>query len=386
MANWRWSSLALLSFLVAAAGCSVRHRAVGRSYRITQIGAEYFVIPPGVPYGDAHARRITVGLGDLGARGRADRRDCAIRGPLFALRPGRASDWVAELPPPQVWEEEGSDERVWAEFTAFLSQLHSLQARHCFPDGGEFVAKSLVLESLAVPAAMTILYLYSYRLGTGFIDVVPGMRLRVERAAFRPTPKGDQTLANYLGTRTAYYELSRNERNEISLRLTHVDTTPGLAAAPDLPDTKLASQTVAARLYRLFFLTKFVPPNRQRAALLVGTRDSKQLEEITGAIQGNPEIACSAFAGGQVTCVAFDGAVSLSTELKVQLNGQPSYVPVGSTLRTLLAQLLPQRRPAAVRNLRIQRLFHGRYANVEFDRGDSGIMGLVLLGGDKISW
>lgn len=386
MGNWRWSWLALLSFLVAAAGCSVRHGAVGRSYRITQIGAEYFVIPPGVPYGDAHARRITVGLGDLGARGRIHRRDCAIRGPLFALRPGRASDWVAELPPAQVWEEEGSEERVWAEFTAFLSQLHSLQARHCLPDGSEFVARSLVSESLVVPVAKIILYMYSYRLGTGFIDVVPGMRLRVERAAFRPSPKGDQTLANYLGTRTAYYELSRNEKNEITLRLTRVDTTPGLAEAPDLPDMKLASQTTAARLYRFFFWTKFVPPNRQRPALLVGTRDIRQLEEITLAIQGNPEIACSALAGEQVTCAAFDAAVSVSTELKVQLNGQPSYIPVGATLRTVFAKLPPQRRAAAVRKLRIRRLFHGRYANVEFDRGDSGIMGLVLLGGDKLSW
>ncbi len=376
----------MLSFLVVAAGCSARHRTVGRSYRITQIGAEYFVIPPGVPYGDAHARQITVGLGDLGARERIHQRDCAIRGPLFGLHPGRGSDWVAELPPVQVWGEEGGGERVWVEFTGFLSQLHNLQARDCLPDGGEFVARSLVSESLAAPVAESILYRYSYRLGTGFIDVVPGMRLRVDRVAFRPSPKGDQTRANYLGTRTVYYELSRNERNEITLKLTRVDTTPGLAEAPDLPDMKLAGQTTAARLYRLFFWTKFVPPNRHRPALLVGTQDIRQLEGITLAIQGNPEIACSALAGEQVTCAAFDAAVTVSTELKVQLNGQPSYIPVGATLRTVLAKLPPQRRAAAVRRLRIRRLFHGRYANVEFDRGEPVIMGIVLLAGDKISW
>jgi hypothetical protein len=332
---------------------------------------------------------VKVLLGDLGATKLAQlhRRDCSIHQGFFALyqAPGKSAAWVAEVPTPQAWEGKGNDEKIDAEFEAFLRQLHSFQVKHCLPPGGDLVARRLVLENLPVPLAKTLLYKYSYRLGAGFLDLEPGMRLRIERAEFRPSPTHDQTLATYLGTRTAYYELSRNKGNQTNLKLTRMDATPGLPPAPDLPESTLARRTVGMRVYRLFFATKFVPPNRQRAALLIGTREANQLEEATHEIQGDPEIGCSRFTP-QIACVTFDGPVIASPELRVVVNGRPTYVPVGSTLGNVLGIIETPERAAVLRTLRIQRLFRGKYASLEFSPRDAAIFRLVLLGRDKISW
>lgn len=320
---------------------------------------------------------------------RAAAPQCSIHEPLFSLysKPKKAKRWTAEIPSPQASEEAG-DDKIRSEFAAFVVHVTELERRGCLPPNSSLSLVPFVAESLAVPLTETLFYRYSYRSGQGIVDLVPGMRLEIQRAEFTTPSEDEQKLANYIGERTCFYEVRGHRGNELALRLTKVKASGGLAGppAPDLPEFSLPSQIAGARIARLFLLTLFVSKGRKRAAIVVGARQLRQMQEATAAIANDPLIQCSAIEAQGASCVAFEGNVTVSSEIAVNVNGQRRYVLLKSSVGDIIAQARGAWEDVVPQSLAVTRLFHGKHVPVEFDHSDQTILKLPALAGDRLTW
>jgi hypothetical protein len=72
--------------------------------------------------------------------------------------------------------------------------------------------------------------------------------------------------------------------------------------------------------------------------------------------------------------------VALNPFLVIVVNGSETTVPVGATVRaaTHLDHVPPE--------LKVYKLYAGKLVPVEFDRASPEILGLMLNGGERISW
>jgi hypothetical protein len=380
----------LLLCTTLTAGCAVRQPQLTRNYTLKQINDVPFLLPPGTRYPPGPHRTVAVPVVSDALRPRkTDRAQCSIHEPLFSLylQPHKATHWIAEIPSPLAWEEAGDDE-IRSEFGTFASGVEELERKGCLPPDASLSLIPLLVENLAVPLADTLFYRYSYRPGQGIVDLAPGMGVRIRRAEFSTPSEDKQSLANYLGDRTTFYEVRRNRRNELVLKLTKVEVSAGLSepSAEDLPEVSLPSQTAGMRMARLFLLTYFVPKRRRRAAILVGTQQLSQMHEATAAIGNDPYIECSKIAAHGANCVAFEGLVTVSSELVVNVNGQKTYVVLPSPVAAVIPQAPLPGEDAIPESLAIRRLFRGKYVPVEFDLRDQTILKLPLVIGDRITW
>ena len=79
-------------------------------------------------------------------------------------------------------------------------------------------------------------------------------------------------------------------------------------------------------------------------------------------------------------CVVIPKRAALNPFLAITVNGSETTAPLGSSLGAAihLGRLPP--------NLKVYKLYAGEPVPVEFDRSGTEILGLVLNGGEKISW
>ncbi len=93
----------------------------------------------------------------------------------------------------------------------------------------------------------------------------------------------------------------------------------------------------------------------------------------------NSDAALCAHAPSQ-TCVVIPKRVALNPFLAITVNGSETTVPVGSTVGAAihLDRVPPE--------FKVYKIYRGKPVPVEFDRASPEILGLVLNGGEKISW
>ena len=113
--------------------------------------------------------------------------------------------------------------------------------------------------------------------------------------------------------------------------------------------------------------------------------EGAQMKEITDTIHTQPEVGCSASTGKDIDCIPFQGAVSLSAEIEVYVQGIPVFVQPGETVRGLISQSNGIACQSDLRLLRIEREFFNKLTPVDFDSSGDSILDLVLVGGDHIS-
>ncbi len=302
--------------------------------------------------------------------------DCSTSGGLLELsRAGHSfRDWGAVLPSLETWLDKNSSGKLHEEFQESLDQIGRLEAGGCISARERMAIEQVARESVPAAVHETMYFRYDDEGGGGFIDLEPGMRLKVERAHFAPSGK-------FQGTSTVYYQIVLDSHGAIGFRLTEASATS--SASPNLQDRALDGRGAAYE--RLFFLGKLVPPNLNYSAMVVGTRSRDRLEAITREFQTRAERGCPSGAEGEVECTLFQGSVTVSAELRVTINKRPVFVGPGTTLRSLLLQAKQRGCENNIRSLRIEREFLNRPIQVEFDSVGASIFDLVVVDGDRIS-
>ena len=202
--------------------------------------------------------------------------------------------------------------------------------------------------------------LYGCYVETGFVDLQPGMRLKIVKPmlpkgkALETEIAGQEGLnltvrTNALGVDTQFLDVLPRRGEGVSV---DVGVAPGITH------------------YRLFFLARDLDQGRK--ITLIGARSTQELEAAAKDLE-----AYCARAGAP--CLAPSAGTVIGAQVAVTVQGRREFFPLGATVREVA--------PADKDRLRLTRLWHGRAAPVKATGpGAPSILSLPLNGGDSIVW
>ena len=367
------------------------------TYRVAASGEEHLLLPPPIPVNYSESDVIRLRLKVPARRNRS----CVLDGLVFRLAPAadKEGGLVLTLPSLKSWQEKllaaqspSRSDAFLNETGAFFDAVRALDSKGCLPAGTALPIRDLILASLPIRLDQGLFASYGYWAGKGAMDLRPGLRLEVERAYYRDTDvnAAAKSLANYVGTSTATYDILEKQGRSIRFHLTGVEYKPQeLAKRHDrgIPDFTLARLAGAAPFYRLLLASDFVPERIKRSALLIGSTSLDRVNTVTKQFQARHGLGCADLTQGPDTlCVEFDGEVTVSPQVQVMVNGQTRFVSWGSNLKAVMGEQSAEQIAAAMKTLRVERLFDSRFSEIQFPRDDGGILELTLVGGDRVSW
>jgi hypothetical protein len=361
------------------------------SFRLQSFEAGSVLFAPAVPESQAMNAPITLTLNSSSNAPPAPAA-CSAERPPFRLE--RSSDSQAAvqivLPTPERWFNgldrgwQGDAGDIMESFYSFLADLERTQMLGCFPSSSSAI-RDYVLQSIPMRPSESLFNAYGYRRERGGLDLKAGLRVKIERAYFGPAGPGEEqhTVKNYLGVSTSNFDVEAGSGEKIrfqqvgpiqySLESLEKD---GQEGSRDLGLGKLPEQAH----YRLLFYTYLVPKEQDISATIIGASNATQLDELERELRAYPAEGCARAAGAKgEECFGFQGFVTVSAQIKVELNGKVQFVDWGTNLKSVLPK-------NALKSLRIQRQFMGFYYDVRFNPANSNVLSLSLVGGDRLTW
>ncbi len=360
-------------------------------FRVLSIAQSTLLYPPDIPSSQPGASTIKLPIeGNSGLQ--AIPTTCSATSGSFHLEHANdnLSSMVVTLSSPENWllvlqgRQQADAEGGMDSFFEFLADLDRSQQAGCFADA-QFSAREYVLQSMPMKPSDSLFNAYGYRLERGGLDLKPGLRLKIERAYFRPPTGGEEEhdVKNYLGVstvemtveggdnRTIYFQqIDKIKYSPESLKVTEGKANRD-AGLKDLP---------AQPCYRLLFYTYLVPKEHRISAAVLGAQNPSRLDDLEQELRDRPEEGCKAarFQPGE-NCLDFPGFVTLTAQINIEVNGKLTFVDWG----TRLATVVPEN---SLKNLHIQRRFMNAYYDVRFDPANADVLSLALIGGDRITW
>jgi hypothetical protein len=128
------------------------------------------------------------------------------------------------------------------------------------------------------------------------------------------------------------------------------------------------------RYHRFFYQVVFKSKGEIRGAVLLGAGSKQELDRLGDRLVAEPDSVCG---DRLVHCTVFPEVCSVSVEIEIVVNGNPSTVVWGSVLASVAT------RP---KHFKLLRLHAGRLTAVEVDFGDVNALRLPLLPGDWVTW
>ena len=231
-----------------------------------------------------------------------------------------------------------------AAFLTFREAFDGLEGTQCLlPQAGRVLAQRV---AQALPLSFDETLLFTYRLDPAVrcVDLSPGMRVRVDRGTYQyvapPSFSGGSRNA-YAGSGSISFDLRVRADGSLGFNALidrfqgiSLDTSPVQIAG--LLDLEAAGSTL--RYGRLIYppqlqavTTIDKAPDISQNAALIFAGNYADLETATANYQQ------SGSTGGVGNAYFFSGRDAVWCEIPIYVNGERSYVPIGTTLRDLLA-------------------------------------------------
>jgi hypothetical protein len=305
------------------------------------------------------------------------------------MNDGRAR-FQAVLPTPESWlgdlqnGSQGNDGAIMETFYLFLADVDRSQLLGCFASTNSPI-RDYLLQSVPMRPSESLFNAYGYLLERGGLDLKTGLRVKIQRAYFRPAAPGEEPHAvkNYLGVSTSNFDVEQVSGGKIRFQqVGDIQHSPETFArdgeeerrAQDLRELPERSH------YRLVFYTYIVPQEQDISAAIIGAGNAAQVDELERELRIHLAEGCQTAAEAKSgDCFEFKGFVTVSAQIQVQLNGKLQFVDWGTNLNSVLPK-------KALKSLRIQRQFMGSYYDVRFNPSNSGVLSLALVGGDRLTW
>jgi len=315
---------------------------------------------------------------------------CTITGNLFSLAPAKSTSprlWVVTSPNVQAWERRADTIDLESEWLSFAREVLALQRSGCLPknETSQDILRQ-ISEAMPVPASGELLY--SYSLGrSGFVDLVPGMQLVIERASFR-TKAGTSVPAS--GTDAFSENLKVVERGPSGSALRVSETVSrglgkALGSEGDSPRSVL-NRFAASSSLRLMLLTLRNDDTR-RFPVLLGATEPFEVWDASNRIASAMLTECPAPSSSGLECLFLDRDWTVSVLMSVWVNGRRAYQPLGTTVGSLIGRLPEREMNRALATISMERpLVVGGYAHVNFPHDLEGASKIILLNGDRLSW
>jgi len=184
-----------------------------------------------------------------------------------------------------------------------------------------------------------------------------------------------QSTPNLVGYETAWYAL-QPKTGQIGFAITplsaerHIQGKVEPVAAPAINYLKFGPQ---AAYYRL----SYKADQAEVVEVVLAAPTRAELDRQTQVFNSDPALCAQV---PTQACVVIPKRVALNPFLVITVNASETTVPVGATVRAAihLDRVPPE--------LKVYKLYAGKPVLVEFDRASPEILGLMLNGGEKISW
>jgi hypothetical protein len=360
-------------------------------FRLQPLGTGYVLFAPTIPESQTVNAPVTLTI-DGGSRPPSVFAACTAKdGPFsVSLASGDRPAFQIVLPTPAAWlsslqtASTANDEDIVERLSSFLVDLDRLQQLGCFAPT-ESPIRDFLLQSIPMRPSESLFNAYGYLLERGGLDLKAGLRIKIERAYFRPAPTGEDQHAvkNYLGVSTASFDVEQVSDNKIRFQqVGDAQFSPDpFATNREEASTDLGLRDLPAQShFRLLFYTYIVPKEQDISAAVIGADSVAQLDELEREIRVHLFKGCESDSKPKgENCLGFKGFVTVSAQVQVQLNGSFQFVDWGTKVKTVLPK-------NAVKSLKIQRQFMGSYYDVRFNSSNSDILQLALVGGDRLIW
>lgn len=371
--------LAVITAMAVFCGCASR----SATYRLVPTDEGSVLLPPGVKNTSVTARKVRLkglppGECPAGAHGIALRRRrkslrLEVTQRALHMRPnGWLLGWAGEL--------EGSG---------------------CLPPGQGLAAARLVAQVLPSNKGREHALLSSATRTTGRSDLLPWMKLRVTTPIFRErTPAGAPIAADdpgiveggpgglaitlnpsadFAGYELAWYGLRPRLGGGVQMALEYSETHIGNLTTRQEASLRPIEFGAGARYFRILVLTR-ISDHDHDTAFLSG-RTLAELETRTKIVEADPA-SCQRTVG----CVGIDTRVALLPFVMVQANGREVLVQPGSTVREAVLETGVSDPDGIAASLTVEREYAGRLTPIEAEEARSELLGLILLGGETITW
>jgi len=386
----RVAAIVMALCLVALGGCAARQKKA-RSWKLAPVPPRgHLLIPPGAEPGrDVFVIRAARSAGKFSGPA------CALENKQISLRwRGRdahvRADAAALAPMPgtlaTATRPDGSSVPLGDQVALTSNWFEEIlrPALHKQVTAGCLTARELplldrrLMDQLPLPSGA----LYRLRFGeftlNGYMDLTDEFRLR----AVEPVREGG-LVTGYL---TSFYLLSSALGGGVVVSAGESETNiqakliRGMAA-----DSELLHLPADATWLRLFFRTWSSTQDRRIALIAASSAEARERASIE--FEADPERYCAKVAKkNAVTCVSVPKDMVLGPELRVFANGRDAFATVGGTLGEVLRNSGLREPKAALGTLEVRRSYEGRPLPIEFDRTKADILGLVLIGGEQITW
>lgn len=301
---------------------------------------------------------------------------CSVTEGPFKLRRS-SSGWRTIFPSLHVWSQRRTSDKFDQQLQAFLIGIGTLSSNGCASASEVIRIQNAVRQ--AIPAEVYDAFLHRYRNlpGASFEGLGPGMRLSIDRAEYDRARK-------FRGTVVVYYRIARNSRAQLRFRRVRIERHGDTRPRPG--DLDVGTRFHNDFYIRLFFSGNLVTENKNYAALIVGTRTLKHMDEITQMLDAHPRSGCPrrGIGDADADCEPFFGSVTVSAELRIKVNGKKLFVAPGMDVQRVLAEAgesLCEKNPRA---LRIERDFLGYPVKILFNPAADSIMRLAVAANDQI--
>ena len=214
-----------------------------------------------------------------------------------------------------------------------------------------------------VPFSEVLLRTYHLNFHESSLDLTPGMRLQIQQ----PGPETQTDIS--------YYEVQRRRGGRSALV-----ETGGLRGKAAVAGPTIGTRT-SARHLRFFYAVKFVEAAGQpyRPAFLISADSETQLAARAAQAHKDSDRPCTPAALG---CLSFSKRAIVSPEIPIAVNGNLTYVLLGSSIREILQASGMRSVPVG---LHILRRYKSHMIEVIWEQ-PLDVMNLPLIAGDQISW
>ena len=368
----------LIALCAALAGCG-RHQLRPATYRFTN----HILIPPGVKDANLSERTVTLPLAATCTASESGvrfvRRGRSIR--LTVNRPV-----ISALPPGWL--------AAWGT---------SLEKQGCLANGDGIALANRIVESVPLNPILAYDLLHASITRAGYVDLGPEHHLRVTSpillseagtsSAAIGTPvvseQGGkltvtmQASQDFLGYEIAWYAVEPHA-NRPGMRIVPLsveDRIDGNVSRPNKPRSNYFRFTPDAAYYRLFYLTRLSQADHDIDLLAASSR--VDLEDETKRLESDPGL-CEMDLSQVCTVLRHD--VAVNPYLVLTANGADVTIPIGGTVRAAVRAAGIGRPESILSTLIVKRRYGGRLAPVTFNRNQTEILDLPLIGREDIRW
>lgn len=262
--------------------------------------------------------------------------------------------------PDYVWNTAAQDRQNLATaFATLLTQLEAMEDNGQLRRGTARYVAQRIVDGLPLQLSEALFYRYGFNAALGYVDLMPGMRLRIEYGSYQSVGPG-QPLNSFTGSGVGYYDITTFLKQQNGSFVDRIAFNSYLAAnrAPAIaPSSSGASSIIDVqsqhgprRYYRLLYPNTFISPTNMgnpglaENVTLIGADTLALIRSTTD----DYEKGLPVFTGADVDAVYFAGRAILIPEVLLFVNSGPTWVPIGTTVRNVIERLGHYSFPTAI--------------------------------------